>query len=157
LIPTRYKARLPRHLSYPVGAESISEALAGIPHFESFSLRFSAEAVWPASEFRRLLVEQLPYCVMAAEHRPRSKPGLGAADHMVQAGWYDEKWELRVNPVLSRLRQTANQLLREVGMPAIAAWMNSSGQEGWRTRSHRIELVFSPADGSLATRRSDGV
>jgi hypothetical protein len=157
MIPTRLKARLPRQLSYPVGAEAISEALAGAPHVEAFSVTFWDEAVWPASEFRRLLLERLPYKVMTAEYQPTRKPGISASDHMVQIGWYDEKWELSVYPVRSEFRQLANRLLREVGLPAIVTWLRSSGRAGWSANWHRIELVFSPADGSIASQESNGV
>ena len=32
MIPTPYKAKLPKNLSYPLGAQAISEALASDPH-----------------------------------------------------------------------------------------------------------------------------
>ena len=32
MIPTHYKAKLPKNLSYPLGAQAISEAPASAPH-----------------------------------------------------------------------------------------------------------------------------
>jgi hypothetical protein len=32
MIPTHYKVMLPKNLSYPLGAQAISEALASDPH-----------------------------------------------------------------------------------------------------------------------------
>jgi hypothetical protein len=157
MIPTRLKARLPRYLSYPVGAEAISGALVGARHIEALSVTFNDQAVWPASEFRRLLVERLSYRVMAAEYRPTRKPGIGAADFMVRRGWYDERWELVVYPVLAEFRHLTNRLLLEEGMPAIATWLKSSGRSGWNASWHRIELWFDPVAGSIAARESDGV
>lgn len=40
-IPTRVKSKLSRGLSYPVGAEAISEALASASHVDAMSLWFS--------------------------------------------------------------------------------------------------------------------
>lgn len=156
MIPTRYKARLPRHLSYPLGAEAISEALAGAPHVEALSLTFSNEPVWPAAEFRRLLGGRLPYNVMAAEYRPARKPGLSASSAMVQRGWYDETWELKVYPVLAELRHLANRLLHEEGLPAVVTWLQSSGRAGWAATSQRIELAFDSAGEALACRERHG-
>jgi hypothetical protein len=157
MIPTRLKAKLPRHLSYPIGAGAISEALAGAPHVEAFTVMFWDAAVWPASEFRRRLSERLPYVVMGASYSPASGPGLVGSDRMVQDGWYEEKWELRVNPVLPEFRHPANRLLREEGLPAIVRWLKSSGRAGWTATWHRIDLVFDPAEGSLASQECSGV
>lgn len=157
MIPTRLKAKLPRHLSYPVGAGSISEALAGVPHFEALSITFWNEAVWPASKFQRLLAERLPYKVMTALYMPTRKPGIIGSNHMVQSGWYDEKWELSVYPVLAEFRSRANRLLQEKGLPAIVAWLQSSNRAGWITTSQWIELIFNPTDESLTSHVGRGV
>ena len=39
MIPTHYKVMLPKNLSYPLGAQAISEALAGAPHAAHCVLR----------------------------------------------------------------------------------------------------------------------
>ena len=39
MIPTHYKAKLPKNLSYPHGAQAIGEALAGAPHAAQCVLR----------------------------------------------------------------------------------------------------------------------
>ena len=156
MIPTRSKDRLPRHLSYPVGAEAISEALAEAPHAGAFTVAFRSEPVWPASKFRHLLLERLPYPIMAAEYLPARKPGLGASNDMVKGGRYNGTWELRVYPVLAESRHLANQLLQREGLPAIVAWLKSSDRAGWLATSRRSELVFSPADGTLACREASG-
>ena len=39
MIPTPYKAKLPKNLSYPRGAQAISEALAGARHAAPCVLR----------------------------------------------------------------------------------------------------------------------
>lgn len=157
MIPTSFKAKLPRGLSYPVGAEAISEALAGAPHIEALSVTFHESAVGPASEVRRLLVERLPHKVMAAEYQPRRKPGISAADFMIQHGWYDERWDLFVYSVQTKFRHLVNRLLHEEGLPAIETWLKSSGRSGWKMSWHRIELWFDPAAGCIAARESAGV
>src|SRR5579883_595496 len=110
MIPTRLKAKLPRHLSYPIGAEALSKALADAPHVESLAVTFWDEAVWPTSEFRRLLTERLPYRIMAAEFRPARGPGLTGSNDMLEGGWYNESWQLTIYPVLSEFRHLANRL-----------------------------------------------
>ncbi len=157
MIPTRHKAKLPRTLSYPIGAEAISAALAGTPHAESLSLAFRDQAIWPASEFHRLIRERLPYRIFAAEYRPAQKPGYGGNRRMLEDGWFDQKWELRVYAVPRELRPLASRLLRERGLPAVADWLQSSRRLGWEDHWQCIELVFSPADGTLTPQDKSGV
>ena len=157
MIPTRFKTKLPRRLSYPIRAGSISEALAEAPHFEALSLCFSDASVSPASKFRRLLAERLPYEIMAAKYEPALKTGRGVSDVVVQFGWDKDRWEVSVYPVLVEFRPLANRLLREEGLPAMAAWLKLSDRVGWITNWQRIELIFNPTDESLISQVTGGV
>jgi hypothetical protein len=157
MIPTRYRDKLPREQSYPVGAGAISEAQADAPHVEALSVAFQDQAVWHASEFRRILSERQPYRILEASFRPASKPGISASKHMIELGWYDEVWEIQVYPVLAEFRHRANRLLIEQGLPGIARWLRSSDRSGWVERSHRVELIFIPVEESLVVREHHGV
>jgi hypothetical protein len=157
MIPTRHKAKLPKTLSYPLGAQAISEALADAPHAGDFALWFSDTPVWPASEFQRRLREGLPYRVLTAEYMPARSPGYGGAHSLADRGWFDASWSLGVYPVPRELRHGVGLLLREQGLPAVAEWLRSSGRTGWDSRNHRIDFLFSPAEGSLSVQRADGV
>jgi len=53
LIPTLYKTRLPREFSYPIGAEALSEQLAGVPQFSEFRICFSDVVSAWKSKFSR--------------------------------------------------------------------------------------------------------
>lgn len=157
MIPTSYKAKLPRFLSYPIGAEALTEGLKGAPRLESLSLWFSGKPVWPDSLFQRALAEKHPYMILVARYEPAHKPGYGGANSMVKSGWYDEKWELNVYPVVRELRHLANRLLREQGLSWVAEWIRSSEQAGWLGRQQRIELIFNPIEESIAAQKISGV
>jgi hypothetical protein len=156
MIPTRYKAKLPKHLSYPIGAEALTEGLVGAPHAEALAVSFWGTPVWPGSRFQKALAEEQPYVVLAATHEPARKPGYGGAQALVESGWYDEKWELTVYPVVRELRHLASQLLKEQGLPLIAEWLRSSQQAGWATRQHRVELVFDPTEETITGKKVSG-
>jgi hypothetical protein len=157
MIPTRVKSKLPRGLSYPIGAEAINEALAGPPHVEAMSLWFSDHAVWPGSEFRRVLGAREPYRILDVRFRTASAPGFIGSRDMIRIGWFDEAWEIHVYPVLSEFRHLAHRLLLEQGLPAVARWLRASDRPGSDPRPRRIELRFEPAGESLAVIESQGV
>lgn len=157
MIPTRHKSKLPETLSWPLGAEAISAALGDAPHAADLTLRFSDSPVWPASEFQLLLRESLPYVVLCAEYQPESRPGYAGSASMSESGFFDTRWEVRVNPVPRSLRAAAAALLRDQGLPLIVDWLRSSRRGGWLGRYHRVELVWAPAAGTLSERFFDGV
>jgi hypothetical protein len=157
MIPTRSKSKLPKTLSYPLGAEAISEALADAPHASEMSISFNDQAVWPASEFQRLVREKLPYHILTVGYQPPLKPGRSAPNTLVESGWYEGHWSITVYPVRRELRSLAGQLLREQGVAAVVAWLRSSSRVGWNTRRHQIALVFNPADSTLSVTQEDGV
>ena len=157
MIPTRYKSKLSRDLSYPIGAEAISAALAAAPHAEVVTLTFSDSGGWPASRFRQVLVDRSPSRILTLRYQPSCKPGFSGSNDMVAGGWYREKWELMVYPVLREFRHLANRLLREEGLPAVATWLGSSRQAGWDSVPRQLGLIFNPAGGCLDVDEFAGV
>jgi hypothetical protein len=156
MIPTRSQAKLPKALSYPLGAEAISAALADAPHAAEFGLWFCADTGSSASLFQQRLREGRPTKVLAAEYVPAQGPGYSRSRGLVEGGWYDARWSLDVYPVLRGRRHPVGQALRERGLPAVVEWLRGSDAVGWDTRHHRIELVFNPAEGTLSINREDG-
>ena len=76
-----------------------------------------------------MLVENQPYPIMSAAYHPARKPGLSAAEFMIERGWYDEHWDLTVYPVLRKTRSIAKGLLVEHGLPALTRWMSGARRE----------------------------
>jgi hypothetical protein len=157
MIPTQFKSKLPKTLSWPLGAEAVTIGLGDAPHAGEASLWFSSAPVWRASEFKRMLHEAEPYPVLVAEYRPEIRMPYGGSKEMGALGLYDAKWQIHVNPVPRAWRSTVSALLRENGLPQVADWLRSFTGSGWQNRHHRLELVYAPREQSLSEKRSDGV
>lgn len=141
MIPTRHKAKLPKALSWPLGAEAITAGLADAPHAGDFELWFAAAPIFRQSEFQQIVrAAAAPYPVLVAEHTP---PALA----LMNLG---EQWEVRVNPVPRPVRSVVGGRLREHGLPAVVEWLRSSDRAGWNNRIRRLELLWSPALGTLS-------
>ncbi len=149
MIPTRFKAKLPTGLSFPVSAKAISDAFADAPHLELCQLHFSSEAIWPGAAFRRILKEQTPYGILEARFVPPIASGYGM--HAM-----DPSLVMTVCPVTSDLRHVANRLLEGTGLRAVARWWLSSKSTGWMDRQHQFNVVFDPKEEALLFRTSDG-
>jgi hypothetical protein len=157
MIRTASKTKLPKTLSYPLGAAAISEALAEARHVNELSLRFYGQPVWPASEFQRILKDGLPYRILNVWYLPPTRPGYSGPNTLVESGWYGGRCALSVYPVRRELRSLAGEALRRRGLPAVVEWLKSSDVAGWESRQHELDLVFSPQDGALVTECRDGV
>jgi hypothetical protein len=103
LIPTRYKQRLPERFSYPVGAELLSQHLAGLPQFADLSVCFSDRPTWRASKFQQMLADGSPYEIVTASAEPSAY--------------------IYVYPVQRHLRHPARCALVSHGLPALRAWL----------------------------------
>ena len=156
MIPTSHKQKLPKTMSYPLGAEAISDALLSAPNVDRFTIVFSALALWPASESNRRIREGLSYPILVVQYTPPLRGGFVVSKQYAHSSDIGH-WSIRVNAVLRELRQPAGALLRELGLPAIVEWLRSSGRTGWETRQHSIELMFDAAAVTLSVVCDDGV
>ena len=150
VIPTQFKSRLPKTLTWPVGAEVMTAGLGDAPHAAECRLWFSDSPVsrLPSSSgLPRGPTVRRPRRRVSSryQHSVRSihRDGGGRGD-------YDAKWEIRVNPVPRVWRAAVRALLREQGLPLVADGCAPFKGLGWQDRHHRLELVFAPADGTLA-------
>lgn len=150
MIPTRSKSKLPNTLSWPLGAEAISGGLADVPHAADLTLWFADSPVWSASAFHRLLRESRPYAVLVADYQPALQPGYIGSTALIEAGWYDVKWELRVNPVKRPLKSTVGALLRcRPSLNGFARPNAPAGRGGiialnWCSRRRRVPFPSGP-------------
>jgi len=136
LIPTLYKKRLPRNLSYPIGAEALSEHLAGVPHFSEFQLCFSDVVSAWQSKFQQILAEYADYEILTARLWP--------------------PFEILVYPVQRSLKHTAHEALVPHGLSQLRDWM--LGQSSRTTLAFRsCGIIFSPLKGTVHIQEQERV
>jgi hypothetical protein len=149
MIATQFKSKLRNILSYPIGAQAISEAFDGLPQVAEIHLRFYDTPGFWKSNFDRALRERKPYGIFVAEYRFERR--------VAYSSLYPSEWSLTVYPVLRELRHTASRLLREQGLASVVLWMKDSGSRGWLEHSHRLELLFDPVAETLTPQCHDFV
>ena len=133
LIPTRDRTKIPSGLSYPVGAEAISAALAGVRQFPDLSLSFWC--LWPAEVFR-VPPESDAFLPVVEASFEKVSPGATGSRAGAEKGWYSEKWHVYVYPVPSGAKARVRQGLVDVGLPLIRGWLEASRQPTWLYGRH---------------------
>jgi len=144
VIPTRSKAKLPAHLSYPLGAEAVSRALAGVPQFDQLTISFRDHPGVSAMAFQAVLRDRRPYVVLKAAF-DRSPTGISTSQLLVDAGWHDPKWQITVYPVPRPIRHAARLALLKHALPIIRRWLSHPTATTWSTGHRRLEFHFDPA------------
>lgn len=151
LIPTRARVKLPYHLSFPIGAEALSESLEKAPRREILGLFFRSRPVLASAEFQRWLREQEPYPILVAEYRPALDEETKKTSVLEKLGLTDERLEIAVYPVTREVRSIANELLGDLGLVHLAKWLKGATARGANT-VRRLELIFSPKEGTIEVR-----
>lgn len=149
IIPTSYKSKLPHLLSYPIGAEAISESLKDVPQIAQLKLSFHAHhRTELVSNAIKQLVNQKPYEIFSAvfQHLP---PGLTASNEFIAEGWYEERWELTVYALPRTFKAAARKALLEEGLPKIAVWLSAPRTETWKYGRKFCRILFSEQNGEI--------
>lgn len=140
-IPTKYRSKLSKDLSYPLGAEIISEAFAGVPQFESLSLSFSPYGSIFSSGVEKTRRHIEPYKIFEVEMHHHLK-GLTSPNRFIEEGFYDENWEIHVYPVPAELKSAAKRLLLDKGLPQAKQWCEKPRTETWKTGRKCFQVLF---------------
>lgn len=125
LIPTVCRQKLSRELSYPLGAELLSEALAGMPQYTDLCIEFYGQWNGTPAQVRRLAREGQPLAVLKASY----------IDFTRLTG--EERWKLQVYPVPREYKSRAKQALLEHALPQVRNWLACFKDRGLRRRGSK--------------------
>lgn len=115
ILRVRHRARLPRGWSFPLGAEVLTEALAGVPHGVPEPLWFiHSEPMW-LKDRRKRESDDLPLKVLEVEFTTWAL-GLELPPER-------PLWTIRVGSVPSRLRQWTRACLIREALPRVRRWL----------------------------------
>jgi len=110
LIPTVKKEVLPKGFSYPVGAESISAAIAGTPQFGQLQLWFSWRDEFWASRYAAKLDAKGVLRLIEVSNTLRFS-----------------EWLVRLHAIPSDQKAAAREQLLAVGLPALRRRLIDAG------------------------------
>ncbi|KHD06519.1 hypothetical protein PN36_10820 [Candidatus Thiomargarita nelsonii] len=110
IIKTRYKKKLPKGKSYPIGAEEISQELKGIPQYSEIEIAFSIQDEFWASKYNKKLKEGGDIEVLE-----------------VHFGVPFYEWIIYVHSVPSEHKSTAKRQILDLVLPKLAKELKNIG------------------------------
>jgi hypothetical protein len=115
IIPTRYKAKISHELSFPIGAEKISKALAGVPQFGELILHFNSDR-WRSIPHKRYA------CISVMRSSRRESMAEKYVDAGLDTLWGE--WEIDVSPVPRIHRHRIQQYIVDHALSEMREWLN---------------------------------
>jgi len=132
IFPTRFKARISRHLSYAVAAELISSEFADVPQAASLDIRFF-------DRYQTMKTRQDPYVIFEVSYR-----GMREGFLAVGPGWH-----ITVRPVPRLLKHRVKEVLVRDCFPKVRAFLRSYAGADARYGKHEIQVTFDERSESL--------
>ncbi len=133
VIPTEWRSKLPQTLSYPIGAEMLSRAFAGVPQFDKLKVRF-----WFYSKMRPEVSDR--YCVLEIRYMRSAKSVNIQPESLGEDGLPKLAWQITVRPVPRIHRNAIRTQLQDVALPQARTWLEKNAG---RDQVGASGLVFS--------------
>lgn len=147
LIPTKYKNKIPKGFSFPIGAKDISISLQGIPQYSKFELTFHDRDTFWASKFNERIKEKGSITVIEISYY-RSKGNNSTPNDWKESGYSDPKWMVSVYALPSEYRSKTKAQLLEKAMPLFKRWLKEIGDiEDFG--SHRKSFYLNLTSGTI--------
>ena len=140
-IPTTYRGKIRTGLSYPLGAEAISEALKEVRQLEELELSFHSSYALRASQSEKALRRREAIPVVTVSFRVY-EVGLTGSNTLLNEGLYDDRWSLTVYPVPSPDRRAAQDALLDRGLPIVREWLMRPRSQTWLQGSKGLVLIL---------------
>jgi hypothetical protein len=138
MLTTAYKGKLPRGWSYPLGAEALSEAFAGVEGASPRALHFSDYRIRD-SRFRKGRETDQPYPIVAVKYSDWLSDS--EREHAAATGQQD-LWSVYVSPVPSDHRAFLRTCLLDHGLALTRKWLDATRVLGARQGRGFCRLVY---------------
>jgi len=152
MIPTSYKGRLAKDLSWAINALLLSEALEGVPQYEELTVWFSTWSTLRKSEFRKQIEDKLVISVLDMSYRNNREDRWTARDLaekdrwtarcMAERGDCGESWRITVYPVPRNQKALVRDAILSSGVAAIREWLTKQRPPSWYEGRKSISLGF---------------
>ncbi len=134
LIPTRYKTKISKNLSFPFGAEILSNALKDVKNYDDLSVAFSDYPLHNKSEYKKLIENKKQIPVLDISYWYDKYPFFGE--------YWDKDFRITIYAVPRDKNKTIREIILKTGIPIIIEWLSKKRPEVWYYKQQEITLLF---------------
>jgi hypothetical protein len=129
VIPTRRKSKIPKTLSYPIGAKAITAALAGVPQEELLGIEFW---FWKFSLWNR----------RGHQYEAGSQHRVITVSYSGQSRYFDPRWTIEVEAVPRSLKHEIQGKILDEVLPKVKEWLTANAHSLDREGYHALTFSF---------------
>jgi hypothetical protein len=118
VIPTEYKSKLPQTLSWPIGAEMLSEFFGGVPQFSKLTVGF-----WFYPKARPEILDR--YTLLEI-HYLRPAKSVHTRPESLEEGMPKVTWAITVRPVTRARRHLIRTRLKDGVLQTARTWLEKN-------------------------------
>jgi hypothetical protein len=146
MIHTTSKDKLPKFLSYPIGAEILTDALSSSPQIEKLTVSlFTRYGSLQDKKYRTQ-----PYPILRINYR-YLRSNRYTSNSFVESGYYDsESWHITVVAIPAELKSQVRKLLLSEGLPQILSWLQAERTALWLEGHRQFVILFDEKDSTLS-------
>ncbi len=148
IIPTKFKEKIPKGFSYPVGAELLSSAFSETPQFDLFTVRFWYQDEYWASSYTTKIKEKSSIKIIEVSYK-NYRPHLSSSRDMIESGHYEPKWEIRVNSIPSEYAAIVKEQLISKVLPELSVLLRKSVEKPLQELQNWV-VLFNPKNKEVA-------
>jgi hypothetical protein len=154
MIPTSYKDRLPKDLSWPVNAQVLSEALEGVPQYDMLTVSFSMWSTFRKSEFVKQIEDKSVILVLGVYYCNK-REDRWTARYLGEKGFCGESWQITVYPVPRNQKAIVRQAILSSGLADVRKWLGSHKPPSWYDGRKSLSLGFDLAKEAVVAEVSE--
>jgi hypothetical protein len=144
MIPTTFRSKIPKTHSYPVGAELVTDFLGHVPQLDRLTLMFYGLWAKGANNWQPSL--SVNY-INIRENQYSSK-------ELAAQGFYQDKWEIVVYPVLREHKNLVSTLLKTGALLRVKRWLIAPRTSTWLEGRRTLWVLFDEVSESLQYQES---
>ncbi len=150
IFPPRHRDRQGKSVSFPVGEETLSRILEGVPQHALIGCHFYV------GDIERRAMKPIEH-VLHAVHS-RQAPNVFTAQSAADNGVFDPKWSITVFAIPGAMRHTVKSLLVGDALPTIVRpWFLSQSTITGRRGQASLLIEFDTVDGVLSHSTKDAL
>jgi hypothetical protein len=135
MFPTTYKDKIPKSLSYPVKAKTISEAFADVPQAEYLK-------IWFSSNWALGLRKQGARCKIISVIYRYQKATQYTSHLTEELDWSSPKWEIHMEAIPIESIHHVSELLQKEVFPKLHKWFLSKTDITGTIATARFEVIY---------------
>ncbi|MBE9207724.1 hypothetical protein IQ244_14595 [Nostoc sp. LEGE 06077] len=142
MIPTTYKKKLSRLMSYPISAGILSEALSDTPQFDHLSVAFYDSYQEPRKIKNPALILSIDYVYFLVS--------LSTSNKSIDYGRNKPDWSITVFPVPRTCVSLVKSQLIETGLEKMKQWLHQYQDSTGKVGRCRLQFFYDLETDSLS-------